>query len=113
MNLQEYFDIVLDAGWETCEFYNNEEKTDLLLLLNSDDDCGLHPMGYICTDAKACEEAYEKLSLEDRTKLRECEGGALISRIQGEFEFDLYCTSDEAYRDLAYMQYKHSMYRKP
>lgn len=113
MNLQEYFDIVLDAGWETFEFYNNAEVCDLLLLVESDDDCGLHPMGYGCTNAKACEDAYEKLSLEDRTKLRECEGGALISRIQGEFEFDLYSTLEEAHMDLSDMQRCFSMYRKP
>ena len=113
MTLQEYFDTVLDAGWETFEFYNNAEVCDLLLLVEADDDCGLHPMGYGCTNAKACEDAYEKLSLEDRTKLRECEGGAVISRIQGEFEFDLHHTLDGAFRDLSYMQHKHSMNRKP
>ena len=113
MNLQDYFDIVLDAGWETFEFYNNAEVCDLLLFVDSDDECGLHPMGYGCTNSKACEDAYEKLSLEDRTKLRECEGGVVISRIQGEFKFELFHTHDAAYENLSDMQDTHRMYRKP
>lgn len=113
MNLEVYFEIVLEAGWETFEFYNNDEVCDLVLLVEADDACGLHPMGYGCTNAKACEDAFEKLSLEDRTKLRECEGGAVISRVQGDFQFELFHTFQAASDELSRQQHAHNLFRTP
>ena len=99
MSLEEYFEIVLEAGWETCEFYTDVDRINYVLLIMVDDECGLHPMGYDCE--RSCADAYEKLSPEDRTTLRESNGGVVISLHDGQIEYKFCETSDIAFRYLS------------
>lgn len=95
MNLEEYFEIVLNAGWETCEFYTDVDRIDFVLLIMADDECGLHPFGYDCE--RSCVDAYEKLSFEDRTMLKESSGGVVIALHDNQIEYKFCETSNFAF----------------
>ena len=86
MTLQAYMEKLLDI-WDTDEKFDDGHS--VVILNYSDEDCGQHPQGYPHEESVIMLPFYDLLSVEDREKLRCCEGGLLVWRMNAQIEFSL------------------------